>query len=692
MASIFNFGEEMDRAEQIYSDFLAAQEEEKKKKEEEKREKEGIDMAQLGVATTAGMAGVRPDLIGQGKDKATQIKELFGTEDEEKIDIGLPQFIERGGDWARLQGQDPTTGEETADVVQTLQQQRVEAGLPINEPLKGTRPTFDKGEEVDLELPTEEEELQDGKTALQRKYEELGLEYNYAKRKERGSILSEERFTERETKRKALNDFLDEKLANLQKGMESLYVRDNIQEKFRQFENVSKQIDERAQTSINSIDDAILRIETSKAGATTSGKLKINDLLTQRKSIEAKAMQDRQKIMQNQENLGVNALQYMDNDERIVFGRLLNNNPEINPEMRVKLSMNDNYIKKGISSLEVGLKNSGVADAEIDRIKDQLLGKKLLVNGQVQYDQDNQPVRQDGGLVVKNRYGTYEPTVDMKTFTNTLQEIGNQFSPARVEGAINEVKEIDPTKSLKDSKSSLDTYNTFREALFPDYVKEGGQKEFKDFLPEDAFKEGQIDKTELNEINEYKTAAKELLQRGVVQEPEVREEKRKISSKSQLNTELQQLTAEPKGDELKNLGRTGKVNTFRVVDNKLTLLQPEEQSEVRNDEYVIIEDELGTYLVPVGKGGLDEFLKLTQEKFFVNGQFTDEAPGLLQNQLVRNVALGITAGIIPGGKEPKVTDTKLNTILGQARDRKKKLQEKTTEKEKKGSVWDELKA
>lgn len=658
MKNLFTLGGDFDRTEKLYNELVASEEEDAEKEEQEEEARKKQNQASI------------QDFYSNDRISPTSgfESEILSEFEEEQAPTIIEQEEEKPPTIIEGEAKKPT------------EEKAVE--MPTKPPVLGSLEEYEarvKSGEGNI-APTEEELA--GSTKLGREFQEE--EFAKAKTEwEQADIARSQDIRDKEAKKQALNERLNAKLAEVEKSFEIANTKYDIDNKFREIQSNSR-------NSLDSIDNEIMKLSFNKEVAGTAwGKMKIQELMVEKDLVK-------QQVKADSEKLGVYAWESMSPDNKLVFGRLMQNET-VDPQSRLQYVANNDYITKAVNGLEAEMKLIGIPDNLIEESKDKLLGKKLLVNGQVQYDQDNQPVRQDGGLVRKNKLGVYEPTVDMSSFKNGYDSIAKSFSPAKAEGAGGAGGELDPTKAIKDAKSALDAYNTNREALFLDYK---GGKELKDFLPEDAYAEGRIDKTELNRINEIKEAAKDLLKKGVVLEEEERAKGKAISSKTELDTQLKQLVEAPEDDQLINLGRNGKVRSFRVENNKLVELSPDSPSEITTDDYVVVFDELGANLVPTGgREKLQEFRDVAKKNFYYNGKFTTEAPSILKNETIRTAALGLAPVIsIPVARavrkaaDPTPLDTEFNKYLEQARKRKEDLRETKEGQAKTTSVWDELKA
>jgi hypothetical protein len=423
-----------------------------------------------------------------------------------------------------------------------------------------------------------------------------------------------------------------------------------------------KEIQINRDKSLDSINKSRFAIMTNKATAGTNfGMMKLRNLEMMEREILAQSTADMEK-------LGGKAWEQMDPDTKLVYSRL-SQNPQLAPQDRIQYAAGDNKIKQIGQNILLN-----VPEDRRDKVDEYLFGKKKVENGQVQYDQDNEPIRITKGIAFKNNLGVYEPSVNMDTFDSMVKQLGSQFAPAKAEGgATAEVDAIKEAESL--SKRADLLTKTSKQA----WTARG--------LPEEQWTLEEAVKKEITE-NETATAIKDLTKQAEIQASTgVRFKTSELETlsadkaKTTLDNKLQQLITNPEKEVLKDIGTKGIVPTFKVEDNKLV---PEDfgvTPQIRNQEYVIIIDpKLGSQLVRIGKDKYNKFLEDTNKYFYVDGEFTGEAPGITRGIKTRAAALGI---IQP--EAPTKVETEFNNYLKAARENKKSFEEskKTMEGKKK---------
>lgn len=658
MSSIFTSRGDFDRAERLYNELLASEEEDAKKEEQEEEVQKKQNQASI------------QDFYSNDRISPTSgfESELLSAFEEEKP---------------------PTITEENKPVSMTDRLKAIEeqkTTMPTKPPVLGSLEEYEarvKSGEGNI-APTEEEEA--GSTKLGREFQEE--EFSKAKADWAKNIP-----TQSEQKRQSLNEKLNAKLAEVEKSFEIANTKYDIDNKFREIQSNSRK-------SLDSIDNEIMKLSFNKAVAGTEwGKMKLKELMVEKDLVKQQSAADAEK-------LGVYAWESMSPDNKLLFGRLMQDKT-IDPQSRIQYVNNNAIITKAVNGLEAEMKLIGIPDNLIEGTKDKILGKKLLVNGQVQYDQDNQPIRQDGGLVRKNKLGVYEPTVDMEVFKNGYDSIAKSFSPAKADGGGGGGGGAGSGAGggyVGDAKSVLGEYDLNREAYYKAYKAAGGEKEYKDFRPEDAYDAEVIDEKELERINRLATAAQELLREGEILTTVEREEKKSEFEVSKLDKKLMKLADKPDPKQIAELGKEGKIVGFKVENNKLVPLSPDTEEgkfdKYFNNKYVTIKDESGAVrLVNVG-GNLKDFIKKADELYFVNGEFTKEPPSLkgIAGTALRLFALSpalypAAMGLEQSGLSQRfanifgtadTADTEYNESLKQSSERLKNLQKAQRAK----SDWD----
>ena len=455
----------------------------------------------------------------------------------------------------------------------------------------------------------------------------------------------------------ALNERLNNQLTELNNQFAVLQANDK-------FDAITTNLTK----SINSIDNGIRKIQSNKAiFGSPNGQMRLRNLLAERDQVLAQANADREK-------LGGDAWERMDADSKLTYTKLLANQ-QITPQDRIGYTKNNTIIKQTAQNLLLN-----IPDDKKDQVDEILFGKKKIENGQVQYDADNEPLRVSKGIAFKNKFGVYEPSVDMKVFESKFNELATQFSAAKAE-----TPEKIQEDNLKKARSFRAEYEDRLKSIEEDFIQGGGEKE--DFSLKAAVSNRTISQKEADEVQRIKDESEDLRKSGGILTPEERAEIRKKELTTELNTKLINLTENPDSTELKNLYEQGAVRTFGVVDNKLVDQTPEGKT-IANKDYVIISDpEIGGQLVKVGANNLTKFLEDANKYYYSGGQFTTKAPGLLgglfgeapeglkkatslglAGEETRNKALGITVESI------------FNTELKKAREAKTKLLQKEEKK------------
>jgi hypothetical protein len=531
-------------------------------------------------------------------------------------------------------------------------------------------------------------------TALQKKYEEMGLEYDYTKRAERGSVLSEEKFAEREAEREqqqiqrqALDAKLDFKLNELKNQFEVVTQGQDMRKKFAE-------IEKRKNRSIDSIDKAELKVVANKEYATSpAGELELRKLDSKRQEILMQSISD-------QEKLGLRAWEIMPPDAKLTYTRMKQTG-QVNPKDAIEYTQRNYEITKGAQTLKIDLENMGIDKNKINEIDDYIFGKKQLTNGQVQYDQDNEPIRAGKGLVFKNQFGIYEPSVDMATFESGLKNIARQFSPAKAEGgttAGGTPKEEDPIKEAENLQKRIELINKGSKSVWEaDGLPEG------EWTLEAAVKAGKTEKAALDTVKELSKQVELQATTGKGLTLAEIETMTADAAKSNLTSKLGQLEDNPDPIELQNLASNGTIRTFTVEDNKLVEVESDATPTIRNEEYVIINDpQTGPQLVNIGKDKIKKFKDDANKFFYVDGSFTSEAPSILGSAVgtaIRASALGLapSLGLAPdilaerttrGLKTAPKAESIFNKNLETALTNRKSLKETTKAKEKKRKITD----
>lgn len=468
---------------------------------------------------------------------------------------------------------------------------------------------------------------------------------------------------------------LDEQLDRQLNELKNQYSLLTHSQKFEKIEANKKR-------SLDSINRSITAVITNKATAGTNfGRMKLQNLIGMAQEVEQQAAADMEK-------LGGDSYQKMNPDEQLTYTRLMENG-RITPQARLQYVAADNMIKKSTRNLLLN-----IPEDKRDQVDEFLFGKKKVENGQIQYDQDNEPVRVTKGLAFKNQFGVYEPSVDLDIFESKLKDIGGQFSAARAETG--GVQELDVAKL---SKSTNDEAENLLKISENAYVAAGYKKE--DYSLEDAVKKGVTDKATANQIRNLLTLAEEYGTTGRTEGGEgkplitkLQEEKSQKTQQELANT-LESLSKAPSGDAINSLYQSGATRVFEVSNNKLVEV-PSEKGENFNEEYIIISDpELGAQVVNIGKGKINKFLEEANKYFYVNGEFTEEAPGFLgTGESIREMALksipvagpalAARAKAAQTGEKKKVVSklSVFNSELSRARDAKLDLLKEQTKAEK----------